>query len=92
MPEDKKTTIHLKRIVTVGQNLIMNREAETMITPKVQCNRALLVDVNQCMHCEFNKGLENQYVMRCSRQHDKEVPKSVTEEPDYEPKKKDGTQ
>ncbi len=90
MSKDGKKKIYYKRIITIGQNLIANRQSETAMFPKVQCNRSLVADVNQCMHCEFNEGLLNHYVMQCSRPLDAEIPKYVTEEPDYEPKDQEG--
>ena len=75
--------IKFKKIVQVGINTIINDEPQSVITAKVLCNTQALIDLNRCMHCKHNMGLENQYIMKCNRSNDAELPESLNEDPDY---------
>ena len=83
MARDGEAEVKFKKIVQVGVNTIIDDEANSVITSKVLCNTQALIDINRCMHCEYNDGLVNQYLMGCLREHDQELPESLNQDPDY---------
>ena len=90
---DKQERILHKKLVQVGYNTLVDDRATSVIVTKVQCLRTLLVDINRCMACPYNKGLVNQHIMACIRKPGLDLPEVITgtEDPDYpeEPKKEE---
>ena len=72
-----------KRIVQVGSNSIIGDEPISVLQFKVLCNRTALIEINRCMRCEYNDGLLNQYLMRCTRPVDGELPDTLETDVDY---------
>jgi hypothetical protein len=88
-----KETILFKNILQEGMNSVVDGSARSFIGYRVQCLLPLIVPVNRCMQCPHNKGLLNQYVMKCARNPGTELPEVITAEkdPNYptEPEKKE---
>jgi hypothetical protein len=84
--------IKYKKVIQVGVSTIVNDEPQSVITNKVLCTRALLVDINRCCHCPCNKGLLNQYVMRCDHNEEQPLPDEISMDIDYPEVKSDGKQ
>jgi len=80
-----ESVVRYKKVVSVGLNTILNDEAQSVISVKVLCTRALLVDINKCCHCPFNKGLLNQHVMQCvCNPNEDELPEMLTDKKDID--------
>ncbi len=75
--------LKFKKIVQVGLNTIINDEPNSVMSSKVLCNTEALIDINRCMHCEYHKGIPNQFVVKCSRGNDIQLPETLNEDPDY---------
>lgn len=73
-----------KKIVQVGANSIVEDEPISVIQKKVLCNRQALVELHRCMRCEYNAGMLNESLMLCTRNHDEELPRSLSKDPDYD--------
>ena len=81
--------VRYKKIVQVGENSVVGDNPISVIQSKVLCNRQALIEINRCHRCPYNEGLENQYLMKCSRPHDVELPESLNVDEDYEEVKGD---
>jgi hypothetical protein len=87
-----------KNILQEGMNSMVGDKATSFIVYRVQCLKTLIIPLNRCMHCPFNKGQLPEawnMIMQCNRPKGADLPKEICdkEDMDYpiEPEKKEKT-
>lgn len=94
---EQPAPLKFKNILQEGMNSMVGDKATSFILYRVQCLKTLIIPINRCMHCPFNRGIHKEapMLMQCAREVGDDLPKEICKEEDMdypiEPEKKQET-